>query len=151
MRNEQTVEADERLMEELWGLDAGFGPVPEGVAAAAMAAYSWRTAVAEIASLADDTGLGDDDARPGPRRLRFASTDLTVEVEVDADGDEMAGRLLPPGPATVELRGPGDRAVVTTDRGGRFSLPVPTSAFSLRCWRARSSSQPVVVTDWVTL
>ncbi|MEN3316109.1 MAG: hypothetical protein V7605_2343 [Acidimicrobiaceae bacterium] len=157
MGNEQTVEADERLMEELWGLDAGFGPIPADVTAAAVDAYSWRTTGAEVAGLIDDTGLGDDGgltddgARPGPRRLRFAGTDLTVDVEVDADGDELAGRLVPPGPATVELRGPCNRAVVTADRGGRFSVPVPTGAFSLRCRRGRSGSRPDVVTDWVTL
>jgi len=146
MRNDQAIEADERLMEERWGLDAGSGPVPAGVTAAAVTAYSWRTADAEIAGLTHDSGFRHGSGR---RRLRFASPGLTVEVEVGVD--EMVGRVVPPGPGNVELRGPRDRAVVSVDRRGGFTVPVPTGAFSLRCGRGSTDTQTVVVTDWVTL
>jgi hypothetical protein len=64
-------------------------------------AGSWWDDDVELARLRYDSAIGRPSA-PGPRTLTFAGCRLTVELEVARDG--VHGRLLPPQPATVEVR-----------------------------------------------
>jgi len=159
MRNEQTIEADKSLVEVLRKLGRRSEPVPDEVGAAAIRAYTLRTVDTQLAALTFDS-VFDSDIRAGapnttvPRRLRFVGRGLSVELEV-AD-HALRGRLVPPGPARIEVRGmvpePGECASVTADDRGYFVLPAaPTGPFSLRCQRRPIGSAPAVITDWVTL
>jgi len=153
MREQRSARVDETLVEALRGLGRRGDPEPGELAVAAVAAYRWRTADATPAtlsydSLLDDTGLA---GAPGPRRLSFEADELTVEVEV-GDGRAVAGRLVPPGAAEVELRGPGGSSAATAGTDGRFTVPVsPPGPLSLRIQDGPPSLRPAVVTDWFTL
>lgn len=157
MRNDQTIDADKSLVEVLRKLGRRSDPVPDEVGDAAIRAYTLRTVDTQLAALTYDSVFDSEKQAgaqdtTGSRRLRFAGRGLTVELDV-SDG-ALRGRLVPPGPAAIEVRGldlaPG--ASATADNRGWFSMPaVPTGPFSLRCHRRPGGSAPVVVTDWVTL
>ncbi len=149
MTTERTAEADDELADALRALGRRLDPEPDELARAAAAAYACRTAGADVAPLAYDSVLDDDlaaaGASPGPaRRLTFVGRDLTVEVEV-SEGRALTGRIVPPGPAEVEVRWPGGCAAAVTDILGRFRVPaVPPGPVSVR-WEGP------VVTEWISL
>jgi len=156
MRNDQTIDADRSLVEVLRKVGRRSDPVPDEVGDAAIRAYTLRTVDTQLAALTYDS-VFDSDRHGGQgtvrsRRLRFASRGLTVDLEVGGSG--LHGRLVPPGPADIEVRAPDPApgTAVTADHRGWFSIPAaPTGPFSLRCRRDPIGSAPVVVTDWVTL
>ncbi|GAA3308829.1 hypothetical protein GCM10020295_71860 [Streptomyces cinereospinus] len=79
--------------------------------------------------------------------LTFRSGDLTVDVEVTAQG--LMGQLLPPQPARIEVLGgpqPAAPDTLTADAMGRFAGTVaPAGPFALRL---RTDGE-VVVTEWL--
>src|SRR5580700_7976020 len=105
-------EADEAALEAgLRDAAARFDPVPAELIQAAVAAFSWRTADAELAALAFDSLLdqaGDALVRSagGPRLLAFQAGQLTIEVEVTGTGSsrELVGQLIPAQRAGLEIR-----------------------------------------------
>ncbi|WP_433832692.1 hypothetical protein ACQP2E_16785 [Actinoplanes sp. CA-015351] len=67
------------------------------------------------------------------RALTYATTELTIELEIT--GDAVLGQILPPQPGAVTIYvsiGPESEAPI--DEMGFFAVrPVPRSAFRLRC------------------
>ena len=146
---------DDAMVEDLARIAALVDPPPAGVAAAARAAFAWRTADVELAELVYDSWLDDQAltgvrSTSGPHRFTFAADGLTLEVEVveGAGGARrLVGQLVPPGPGAVEVRSPGGSVEVPVDRLGRFSVAAPDAAhLSLRC---RSEGSKVIDTAWV--
>ena len=148
------------------GLEAGlrdaaarFDPVPAELIQAAVAAFSWRTADAELAALAFDSLLDQPaDAlvrsAGGPRLLSFQAGQLTIEVEVTSTGSscELVGQLIPAQRAGLEIRH-GTRADrIAADYLGRFRAEsVPAGPVSLYCRPGPGGPGAAVVTDWVSL
>lgn len=150
--------SDDELAGWLAAAARRFDPVPEDVLAAARGSFAWRAVDAELAGLAYDS-LVDEDQLPAvvrganrSRMLSFQAPDLTVEVEVDESGTRtVTGQLVPAQPAHVELRHPGGVIAVRADDLGRFrATGVPAGPVSLLC---RSARDPItlVETDWVVL
>lgn len=128
--------------------------VPRNFVETGKAAYTWHDVDAELAALIYDSALDEERmavsrAEPAPlRALTYASTELTIELEV-TDG-ALLGQLVPPGPGEVEVvvqRGQG--TTVPVDEVGCFVVrPIPSGPFRLRC---RTADHPSVATDWTTL
>ena len=100
---------------------------------------------------------GCDEAREW-RQLSFRTSGLTVEVEVIASPSDgagarrLAGRLLPPQSAAVDIRHPGGVITVPADPFGRFSADgVPPGQVRLRCRLGADPEHPAVTTGWVAL
>jgi hypothetical protein len=130
------------------------GPPPELVEAG-KGLFTWRTIDAELAELAYDSLVADDEpgVRAGgqPRTLTFEAGGLTVEVEVDdvPGARRLIGQLTPPGRAELELRTADDAVVGEADDLGRFVLALPVAKLrsSLRIRRGSAT----VETAWVPL
>jgi len=147
MTNEWTADADPDLADALRALGHRLDPEPDALAAAAVAAYSCRTPDAEVAALTYDSVL--DDGLPG--RLTFAGRGVTVEVEV-SERRVLTGRLVPAGPAQIEVRWPGGSAAAVTDDLGRFRLPaIPPGPVSIGCESDPNGVTRSIVTDWFML
>jgi hypothetical protein len=80
-----------------------------------------------------------------PRMLTFRAGEVTVDVEVGAQG--LLGQVLPPQQVRIEvLGGPQSATPVVADDMGRFSSDAPPSGpFALRL---RTGGE-VVVTEWL--
>ncbi|MGW1544300.1 hypothetical protein ACWCPM_29385 [Streptomyces sp. NPDC002309] len=138
------------LEEELRGAAAVLDPVPAELRRIAVEAFALHDMDARLAELTFDSLV---DAIPvrgvtdAPRMLTFRSGELTVDVEVTAEG--LMGQLLPPQPARIEvLGGPQPTApdTLTADAMGRFTGDVaPSGPFALRL---RAGGE-VVVTEWL--
>ncbi|MDT0609033.1 hypothetical protein [Streptomyces lancefieldiae] len=136
------------LEEELRQAAAILDPVPaelRRIAVDAFALHDLDTRVAELTfdSLVDALPVRGE-ADP-PRMLTFRADEVTVDVEVTADG--LIGQVLPPGPARIEvLSGPRAHARLTADDMGRFTGDAPpTGPFALRLRTGRE----VVMTEWL--
>ncbi|MFI9611611.1 hypothetical protein ACIHCM_07955 [Streptomyces sp. NPDC052023] len=152
--NEDALHEDEfdggPLEEELRGAAAVLDPVPAQLRRLAVDAFALHDLDARLAELTFDSLV---DAIPvrgvtdAPRMLTFRSGDLTVDVEVTAQG--LMGQLLPPQPARIEVLGGPQPAVpdtLTADAMGRFAGNVaPSGPFALRL---RAGGE-VVVTEWL--
>jgi hypothetical protein len=158
-RHDEAGPDDARLEDELRVLAARHEPVPERLLQAAIDAYAWRTVDAELAELVFDSQADQEVAelvrgRQPDRLLSFQAADLTIEIEVIAQGSSrsLMGQLDPPQLAMVEIRR-GDQAVtLTTDDLGRFSAEsLPAGPVSLRCGLAAADAASFVVTDWVAI
>jgi hypothetical protein len=130
-------------------------PTPDGVVAAARAAFSMVSLEAELATLIYDSSFGDEDTRAlvrsggGSRELTFQAPSLTVELEVHTGRRRLLGQLVPPVPAMIEVRSPDRSLTVEADHLGRFSAEdVPAGPVSLRC---DSTTGPPTETEWVIL
>jgi hypothetical protein len=139
---------DGLLEEELRQAAAVLDPLPPGLLQIAVDAYALHDFDARVAELTFDSLV---DAIPvrgvtdAPRMLTFSAGELTVDVEVTAQG--LMGQVLPPRPARIEVLG-GPRAGVplTVDDMGRFAADTPPSGpFALRL----STGADVVVTEWL--
>jgi hypothetical protein len=148
----------ERLLEELAALVQVIDPPPASVVHDARAAFTWRTIDSELAELQFDSehsGSSFAGVRRnggGPRLLTFQAGDLTVELEVTRDfkGFRVAGQLVPPQEAGVELRGPYQAATTRSDAIGRFAIEgVTPGPVTLRC--TPEAGGPPVETAWVRL
>ncbi|MET7683883.1 hypothetical protein [Streptomyces sp. NPDC005423] len=142
--------ADGLLEEELRQAAAILDPVPAELRLLATEAYVLLDVEARLAELTFDSLVDAIPVRGAtdvPRMLTFVAGDLTVDIEVTAEG--LMGQLLPPQPAGIEvLNGPQTLAptTLTADGMGRFTSDVtPSGPFALRL-RAGGG---VVVTEWL--
>ncbi|MFD0687942.1 hypothetical protein [Actinomadura fibrosa] len=127
--------------------------VPPAFVEAGKAAFTWRSIDAELAELTFDSSgacspRAPTRAEPAPlRNLTWASSDLTLEVEVD--GDALLGQVVPPSPGEIDVYVAA--ACVATrpvDEIGVFVIrPVPAAAFRLH-YRSGTAS---ILTTWIRL
>jgi len=125
--------------------------VPHAFIQAGKAVYRPPDLDAELAAL-----IYDSDGEPALTRadtaalraLTFASSGLTVELEVTDGG--LLGQVVPPEPAVVEVQvQDGTTSQVVADRLGCFTVhPVPRVPFRLRC---RVGTRVDVLTGWLSL
>lgn len=136
------------LEEELRQAAAILDPVPTELRRIAVDAFALHDLDARVAELTFDSlvdAIPVRGASDPPRMLTFSADEVTVDVEVTADG--LIGQVLPPGPARIEvLSGPRPHALLTADDMGRFTGESPPSGpFALRLRTGRE----VVVTEWL--
>jgi hypothetical protein len=142
------AELDDGLLGELCQAAGILDPVPPALRQIAVEAYALHALDARLAELTFDSLV---DAIPvrgvtdAPRMLTFSAGEVTVDVEVTAQG--LMGQVLPPQPARIEvLSGPQAGEPLTADALGRFTGDAPPSGpFALRL---RTGGE-VVVTEWL--
>lgn len=141
--------SDDQLLAALGEATRHAGEPTATMAAAAEAAFSWRTIDAELAALTYDS-LADEavlvrDAGATSRQLVFEGEGLGVELEHTPDG--LVGQLVPPVAGTVTLLGPaGELASVEADDLGLFRFEGPRRGpVRLRCVTGTDD----ILTDWV--
>ncbi|CAM5677249.1 hypothetical protein [Streptomyces griseorubiginosus] len=138
------------LEEELRQATAILDPVPAALRQIAVEAFALHDLDSRIAELSFDSVVDALPVRGGPaapRMLTFHAGEVTVDVELTAQG--LMGQVLPPRSARIEvLSGPQPGAPLTTDDMGRFTCEVPpTGPFALRL----RTDEEVIVTDWLTV
>lgn len=138
------------LEEELRQATAILDPVPATLRQLAVEAFALHDLDSRIAELSFDSvvdALPVRGAAAAPRMLTFHAGEVTVDVELTAQG--LMGQVLPPRSARIELlSGPRPGASLTTDDMGRFTCEVPPSGpFALRL----RTGEEVIVTDWLTV
>ncbi|MER6346258.1 hypothetical protein ACWC10_32080 [Streptomyces sp. NPDC001595] len=138
------------LEEELRQAAAILDPVPPELRQIAVDAFGLHDLDARLAELTFDSLVDAIPVRGAvevPRMLTFRAGELSVDVEVTADG--LIGQLLPPQPARIEVLGgphPAAPGTLTADALGRFSSDAPPAGpFALRL---RAGGE-VVVTEWL--
>jgi hypothetical protein len=142
---------DEQLVADLRAAVHHAGAPTEQMAAAAEAAYSWRTIDAELASLTEDSflhGAVHAHAASAPARaLVFEGSRLTVELTVS--DDQLVGQLAPATAGTVTVSSPaGELAHTAIGADGRFAVSRPDHG----PMRLRLSTQSgELITEWVHL
>jgi hypothetical protein len=142
---------DDELERELRRMAEWADPVPADLVRAAAEAFVWRASGCELAELVYDSllaGAGPT-VRSGPsaRLLTFEGAELTVEVEIGPSGT-LIGQLLPPGPATVQIRRPSAERTLDCDEYGRFAADrLEHGPLSLRC----TAGETKIVTDWIAV
>ncbi|MEV2213298.1 hypothetical protein AB0H86_17900 [Streptomyces sp. NPDC050997] len=147
--NDMNDEVDGDLLEEELRRAAGIlDPVPPALRQLAVEAYALHDLDAQLAELTFDSltdAIPVRGATDVPRMLTFHSGDVTLDVEVTAQG--LMGQVLPPRSGTVEvLNGPQPGVPLLADDMGRFaSDTTPAGPFALRL---RTGGQ-VVVTQWL--
>lgn len=143
---------DDALEEALRRAAAILDPVPaelRHLAVEAYALHSLRDLDARLAELTFDSLVDALPVRGAdvPRMLTFSTGDLTVDIEVTAEG--LTGQVLPPQPARIEILGtaqPTATGTVTADEMGRFLCDLLlTGPFALRL----RTDEEVVVTEWL--
>jgi len=141
--------SDEWLVARLTEMIDRAEPVPADALDAAYAAFSMGDLDRELAALVFDSleSAGAPALRATStevRLLSFANDQMTLDVELHADGHTLVGQLspAPDGAATVEIDG-GEDAVLDVDEHGRFRVSIDGSVF-----RFRIPGQ--LVTPWVT-
>jgi hypothetical protein len=153
-RNDEFDEFDDAgfdsalLEEELRRAAAILDPVPAELSRIAVDAYALHDLDARIAELTFDSVVDAIPVRGAtdvPRMLTFRAGEVTVDVEVTAQG--LMGQVLPPQPARIEvLSGPQSAAPLTADTMGRFTGDAPPAGpFALRL----RTGGAVVVTEWL--
>ncbi|MGH9296744.1 MAG: hypothetical protein ACRDZP_02060, partial [Acidimicrobiales bacterium] len=148
-------------------------PAPPSVASRAAEAYSWRSIDDELALLVYDSLLDpsvsenvrsapysfDSGARSIPgaqglssRQLTFQAPELILEVEVSGSSPrELMCQVVPPQPATLEIRHRNGTVELAPDRYGTFHLcPLPRGPVCLRCQPIADEPGPVA-TSWIEL
>jgi hypothetical protein len=152
---------DDELLEELREVIGKVDPPPTEVTEFAKAALGWRRLDAELAELLADSALETESAsavRSGDlaRRLTFRTGDVSIDVEVRADGPvyRLLGQLAPPpAAATVEVQA-GDGEIVASarcDSLGRFRLSLEVSG-RIRIRVTRGDPPAVALeTSWFSL
>lgn len=146
---ESTGWSDDELLAALSEATRQAGEPTPTMAAAADAAFSWRTIDAELAALTYDS-LAEEaalvrDASTSTRQLVFEGEALSVELEHTPDG--LVGQLVPPTAGTVTLLGPaGELATAEADELGLFRLEgARRGPVRLRC----TTGSDEILTDWV--
>ncbi|MFC8372874.1 MULTISPECIES: hypothetical protein [unclassified Streptomyces] len=136
------------LEEELRQAAAVLDPLPPALLQIAVDAYALHDLDARVAELTFDSLVDAIPVRGAtdvPRMLTFTAGEVTLDVEVTAEG--LMGQVLPPRPARVEvLGGPQPTTPLTADDLGRFTTATPPSGpFALRL----HTDDDVVVTEWL--
>jgi hypothetical protein len=138
------------LEEELRQAAAILDPVPPALRQIAVEAFALHDLDSRIAELTFDSvvdALPVRGAAGAPRMLTFHAGEVTVDVELTAQG--LMGQVLPPCSARIEvLSGPQAGSPLTTDDMGRFTYEsAPAGPFALRL----RTGDEVIVTDWLTV
>jgi hypothetical protein len=143
---------DEHLMALLSEAMTGDELVPPEVLEAGYASFTWRTIDGELAGLTYDSCIeepsrsGVRSHHAGLRAMTFASSSLTIEIEVTSTS--LMGQLVPAHTGEVFLSfqdGTGRRVLV--DELGAFTIdPIPEDRFRLQV-----AGEPQVTTDWIVL
>jgi hypothetical protein len=142
---------DEQLLAELAGALSDPGPVAAEYRDAGHGAFAWRTidedlALAALAydSLLDDGLLTRARSQTAPRAMVFSGEELSVEIQVTADG--LVGQLVPGEAGEVRMLGPaGEVAHTSADEIGCFLLPAPPPGpVRLSCRMGDSG----LITEW---
>lgn len=145
---------DDRLLVELGQALRSAGRITTRDLDRGKAAFTWRTIDEELAlaALVYDSSIQAgpvlrSESGPGTRTLVFEGQTASVEVEVTPD--EVLGRLVPPGRATVSLMtAEGPVGETTADEMGGFTFTTaPPGPVRLLCRTEMTS----LVTDWITL
>ncbi|WP_149552130.1 hypothetical protein [Streptomyces marokkonensis] len=136
------------LEEELRQAAAVLDPLPPALLQSAVDAYALHDLDARVAELTFDSlvdAIPVRGATDAPRMLTFTAGEVTLDVEVTAQG--LIGQVLPPRPARIELLGgPHPTAALTADDMGRFTADTaPSGPFALRL----RTGDDVVVTEWL--
>ena len=142
---------DNDLLEEtLRQAAAIMDPVPAQLQQTAVEAYTLYSLDTQLAELTFDSlvhGIPVRGAVDTPRMLTFRADELTVDIEVTAQG--LMGQVLPPQGARIEvLSGPqlASPPALTADDMGRFAGELHvTGPFALRL---RTDAE-VVMTEWL--
>jgi len=150
---------DSALEQELRLAAARLDPVPPEVVAAAVDAFSWRDADAELAELVFDSLLDADQATlvrgsAGRRLVSFKTPGLTVDVEVTSAGPgrDIMGQISPPQRASVHIRHGAGIARTDADELGRFAAAaLQAGPMSLRVSAAGGGTPAAVITDWLAI
>lgn len=149
---------DDALVIALRRVAARADPVPESLLRAGRETLTWRRVDAELAELLRDSAL--DDARPAlvrgegePRAISFAAGELTIELDVLADGPRrrLVGQLVPAQAATIEIQSAALRTTVAADSHGRFHAEgIAVGRIRLRLTRNAPAERPIE-TSWITI
>ncbi|MFG2516390.1 hypothetical protein [Streptomyces sp. NPDC048584] len=136
------------LEEELRQAAAVLDPLPPALLQLAVDAYALHDLDARVAELTFDSLVDAIPVRGAtdvPRMLTFTAGEVTLDVEVTAEG--LLGQVLPPQPGRVEvLGGPSQAVSLTADDLGRFATTDPPAGpFALRL----HTGADVVVTEWL--
>jgi hypothetical protein len=149
----------EELEKEIRRAAARLDPVPPELIQAATDAFAFRDLDAELAELVFDSLLDADPATlvrgaADHRLVSFKTAGLTIDIEVAGDGSQrqLMGQIVPPGPATVEIRHRDGVSTTEADELGRFSASaLPAGPVSLRLRQAAGQPRPAVVTGWLSI
>jgi len=147
---------DDDLMRDLGDAVREGEAVPPRFREAARAAFAWRTVdreLEELLALTHDSALADPvvvravPPSTAPRVLSFAGGEVGLEVEID--GAQLMGQVLPPRRCQVVLRpAEGPTVTVDVDDSGFFSAAgVPTGNVKLEVVLGRSR----LATAWLLL
>jgi len=144
---------DDQLLGELRRLAARADAPPLDLLDAGRATFTWRRLDAELAELLHDSAhdsLVVRGAAGTERLLSFEASQLTAEVQVSEHegARRLIGQLIPPGPASVEIRHASGSVHVDADEMGRFTAEVPAGHVSLRIGLA---GRGAVETAWVDI
>ncbi len=153
---------DEDLVAELARLFDRDDPVPPLVTEAAKAALTWRRIDAELAELLSDSlepeaslaAVRGSAARV--RALTFSTGQLTIDVEIRADGPQrtLLGQLSPPATAMIQIQTADEpaEAAAETDSLGRFRVQLlGAHPLRLRLSVHFRTSSPPIQTSWITV
>lgn len=142
---------DQQLLAVLGKVLDAADPVPAAVTEFAKAGFGWRNLDAELAELVFDSAteeLVGVRSAADTRQVTFRAPGVEIEVAVVAEGTRrIVGQLVPPQPATIELRHGKQHQTTESDSLGRFTFhDVPAGPISLRCDLGGDQS---VQTDWL--
>ncbi len=157
-----TTDPDADLLNELGSIIERVDPPPAEIAEFARAALGWRRLDGELAELLADSALETEatalarSGGTGGRWLTFRSEGLSIDLQIEADGDvrTLLGQLAPPpAAAAIEIQ-TGDGAVAATadsDSLGRFRVTLQTGGrIRLRVLRPDPPGT-LVETSWFTV
>jgi hypothetical protein len=149
---------DTELEEELRRVAAFLDPVPSVLLQAAVEAFAWRTVDDDLAELVFDSLVDHEPAHvrgsQNRRLLSFHTSDVCIEIEVTSTGTSrgLIGQLVPPQPASVDIRNRDGLITLEADALGRFSASsLRAGPISLRCRLGPEAAGRAVVTDWVSI
>ncbi|GAA1630880.1 hypothetical protein GCM10009733_029580 [Nonomuraea maheshkhaliensis] len=146
---------DEELLARLIVALTAADAVPRDFVEAGKTAFAWHNIDAELAELAYDSGLQQDEEaallRADPAALRaltFVAAELSIELEI-TEGT-LIGQLVPPQAGRIHvLSESGYSHVAAVDEMGVFVLnEKPPEPFRLQC---RTVTGLSVSTDWIRL
>ena len=128
-------------------LDAA-DPVPLAAVQAARSALSLGDVDAALAELVYDSRKQLETAGlrggSGMRELSFEAGDMSIEVDVSADGARLTGQLIPAGVRQLHVESRSSSTPVVVDPLGRFEC-----AWTERHFRLRVGTSPSTLTPWV--
>jgi hypothetical protein len=97
------------------------------------------------------TGVRGGAEAAGTRQLTFQGSDLLIEVELNGSGGEMSCQVVPPQPASLEVRHQGGTIELEADDFGTFHLPeLPAGPLRLRCLPLTADTEPTA-TSWINV